>query len=148
MGKQHKDGRNYCIMFVGYDPLQKPIMESTMPRIWFSKDLKRFETRDEQMAYFDQLDNIVAHLKDSEIMKMIIDRNKKAQKVVPQVEMIPFYQGEEDRIYFNERREIEVALEITKNNAVLPGNINNASHKTAWVDGNKHGELNDSYERF
>lgn len=144
---QFKDGRNYCISFVGYDPLQKPILESTMPRIWFNKDLKRFETREQQMEFFDKLDDITEHLGKSDIMKMILDRNKKGVRVVPQIEMVPFYQGEEKRIYFNERREIEVAIEVTKNNAVMPGNIHNASHKTAWMDGKEYGELKDTWNR-
>jgi hypothetical protein len=71
---------------------------------------------------------------------MILERNHKGQKVSPLVEIMPYLQGDPQRLYFDERREVEIALEGTKDNKVFSGNIGNASHQKLFIDGDKQGE--------
>ncbi len=132
--------KNYRIAFVGYDP-EKALKGGGSQRPYFKCDTLQFETREQQMEFFDNPEKIVEHLKGTDIIKMIMDSGAKGKKVVPVVELMPYLQGEQTRLYFDERREIEVGVQTKKKeDKIFHGNISNASHKLIYVEGGKYGE--------
>ena len=135
-----EEEKKYRIAFSTNEPQRFDAKNKLMGKVYFSKDTLCFNTKADLMEFFDNPDKIFGHLRDTDILKMIFDRNHKGQKVSPLVEIIPYMQGESQRLYFDERREVEIALEGAKDNKVFSGNIGNASHQKLFIDGDKQGE--------
>ncbi len=103
--------KNYHIALVGYEPEQTIKGTNAQARIYFKKDTLHFLTRAEQMEFVDNNDRIVEQIKNSDVLKMLIERSKSARLVNPIIELMLYYQGESGgRIYFDETREIDVGL--------------------------------------
>ena len=103
--------RNYHVALVGYEPEQTIKGTNKQARIYFKKDTIHFLTRQEQMEFVDNNDQIVERIKNSEVLKMLLARDKQGRLVNPIVELMLYYQGESGgRIYFDETREIDVGL--------------------------------------
>ena len=136
-----EEKKKYRIAFVTYEPDKQLIPgQGKMGKIYFSKDTVCFDTRAELMEFFDNPEKIFGHLRNTDVLKMILDKNQKGKKVVPMVEIMPYLQGENTRIYFDERREVEIAVEGNKDNKVHNGNIIDATHQKLFIDKDKQGE--------
>ena len=134
-----EEQKKYRIAFVTYEPDKYLPGQQKMAKIYFSKDTMCFDTRNELMEFFDNPDKIFKHLRDTDLLKMILHKNEAGKKVVPMVEIMPYLQGESTRLYFDERREVEIALEGGKNNKVHNGNIVDTSHQKLFIDGDNQG---------
>jgi len=133
--------KNYKIGFAVADPIK--MNGRKMGKVYFTKDYVCFETRAEQMEFFDNPTKIFEHLRNTEVIRMITIRNTAGQSVSPLVEMFAFLQSDgSKKFFFDERREIEVAIEATSsdNNKVYDANIVDTSHQKLFIDGNKEGE--------
>jgi hypothetical protein len=133
-----EESKKYRIAFVTYEPGKQ--IQGKMGKIYFSKDTVCFDTRAELMEFFDNPEKIFGHLRSTDVLKMMLERNQKGKKIVPMVEIMPYLQGESTRLYFDERREVEIAVEGNKDNKVHNGNIIDASHQKLFIDGDKQGE--------
>ena len=134
--------KKYRIAFSTYEPDKYVPGQQKMAKIYFSVDILCFKTRDELMEFFDNPDKIFAYLRNTDVLKMILDRNQRGKKVVPVIELTTFLEGDsrENRLYFDERREVEIAVEGGKDNKVHNGNIIDATHQRLWIDKDKTGE--------
>ncbi len=132
--------KNYKIGFAISDPIK--INKRKMGKVYFTKDFVSFETRAEQMEFFDNPTKIFEHLRNTEIIRMITIRNAAGQSVSPVVEMFAFLKTDgRNKFFFDERREIEIAVEEnTENNRVYDGNIVESTHQKLFIDGNQEGE--------
>ena len=70
---------------------------------------------------------------------MITIRNAAKVLVSPVVEIFMFLQTDGGRLYFDERREVEVAIEGTHENNVYDGKVIDVTHQKLFIDGNKDG---------
>ena len=135
-----EEEKKYRIAFVTYEPDKYIPGQQRMGKIYFSKDTLCFDTRAELMEFFDNPDKIFAYLRDTDVLKMILHKNQRGKKVVPMVEIMPYLQGESTRLYFDERREVEIAVEGNSENKVHNGNIIDATHQKLFIDKDKQGE--------
>jgi hypothetical protein len=139
-----EENKKYRIAFATHEPdkfVAGKNGNDLMGKIYFSKDTVCFDTRAELMEFFDNPEKIFGHLRNTDILLMILDKNHKGKKVVPLVEIMPYLQGEgRTRLYFDERREVEIAVDGGKDNKVHNGNIVDSSHQKLFIDGDKQGE--------
>jgi hypothetical protein len=135
-----EENKKYRIAFAVNEPEKHIPGQNKMGKVQFSKDTVCFDTRTELMEFFDDPEKIFAHLRDSEVLKMILDKNSKGKKVVPLIEMRAYLQGNDTRLYFDESREIEIAVEGDKGNKVHNGNIIDSTHQKLFIDGKNQGE--------
>jgi hypothetical protein len=135
-----EESKKYRIAFATNEPKKYNAKQNLMGKIYFSKDTLCFNSRGDLMEFFDNPEKIFAHLRDTDLLKMILERNHKGEKVSPLVEIMPYLQGEIQRLYFDERREVEIGLDGSADNKVFNGNIGNASHQKLFIDGDKQGE--------
>jgi hypothetical protein len=137
-----EENKKYRIAFAAHEPdkFVSGKRGDMMGKVYFSKDTVCFDSRAELMEFFDNPEKIFKHLRNAEILKMILDKNSKGKKVVPLVEIMPYMQGDGTRLYFDERREVEIAVEGNKDNKVHNGNIVDSSHQKLFIDGDKEGE--------
>lgn len=139
-----EEEKKYRIAFVGYDPENKKRVpgQKGMARVYFSCDTVCFETRAEMMEFFDNAEKIFEHLRKTDLVKMILTRNAMGRQVVPLVEMTCYLQGDgrENRVYFDESREIEIAVDGDKDNKVHNGIIADTTHQKLFIDKDKQGE--------
>ena len=136
-----EEEKKYRIAFVGHEPKAYIPGQQRMGKVYFSKDTVCFHTRDEMMEFFDNPEKIFEHLRTTDVLKMIMVENQKGRPVVPQVEIMPYLQGDgRNKFYFDERREVEIAVEGNKDNKVHNGNIIDASHQKLFIDKDKQGE--------
>lgn len=130
--------KNYKIGFAVTDPM-KIMKNQKMGKVYFTKDFVCYETRAEQMEFFDNPTKIFEHLRNTEVIRMITIRNTAKILVSPVVEIFMFLQTEGGRVYFDERREVEVAIEGTHENNVYDGNVLDVTHQKLFIDGDKEG---------
>ena len=141
MNKEEK--KKYCIAFVGYDPMRKRMHpeQKGMTRVYFTVDTLRFETRAEQMEFFDNPEKIFEHLRKTDLVKMILTRNQQGKPIVPTVEINCFLEGDgRQRFYFDDSREVEIAVEGSKENKVHNGIMADTTHQKLYIDKDKQGE--------
>jgi hypothetical protein len=133
--------KNYKIGFAISDPIK--MNGRKMGKVYFTKDYVCFETRAEQMEFFDNPTKIFEHLRNTEVIRMITIRNAARQKVSPVIEIFAFLQTDgSKKFFFDERREVEVAIEETssENNRVYDANIIENTHQKLFIDKDKEGE--------
>jgi hypothetical protein len=130
--------KNYKIGFAVTDPT-KILKNQKMGKVYFTKDFVCHETRAEQMEFFDNPTKIFEHLRNTEVIRMITIRNAAKVLVSPVVEIFMFLQTDGGRLYFDERREVEVAIEGTHENNVYDGKVIDVTHQKLFIDGNKDG---------
>jgi hypothetical protein len=135
-----EEAKKYRIAFATYEAEKHLPGQSKMGRIYFTKDTLSFDTRADLMEFFDNPEKIFAHLRDTDILKMMLHKNEQGKKIVPVVEIMPYLQGDGTRLYFDERREVEIAVEGNKDNKVHNGNIINATHQKLFIDKGEQGE--------
>ena len=142
--KDKEKENKYCISFVGYDPEKKRMHPSqkNMTRVYFTCDTLRFATRADQMEFFDNAEKIFEHLRKTDLIKMLLIRNAKGRLIVPTVEINCFLEGDdrEKRFYFDESREVEIAVEGSKENKVHNGIMAETTHQKLYIDNDKQGE--------
>jgi hypothetical protein len=131
--------KNYKIGFAVTDPM-KILKNQKMGKVYFTKDFICYETRAEQMEFFDNPTKIFEHLRNTEVIRMITIRNAAKILVSPVVEIFMFLQTEGGRLYFDERREVEVAIDGTHENNVYDGKVIDVTHQKLFIDGNKQGK--------
>ena len=106
-----REEKNYHIAFVGYEPEHNIPNTSKQARIYFKKDTLHFHTRQQQMEFLDNNEQIVEAIKKSDILKLLLSKAEKNKIVNPVVEMMLYFESEKGRrIYFDEMREIDVGL--------------------------------------
>lgn len=106
-----EEKKNYHIAFVGYEPEHNIPNTNKQARVYFKKDTLHFLTRQEQMEFLDNNERIVETIKNSDILKLLLDKAAKGKLVNPVVEMMLYYEAEQGRrIYFDEMREVDVGL--------------------------------------
>lgn len=134
--------KKYRMAFSTYEPDKYIEGQQRMGKVYFTCDILCFSTRAELMEFFDNPEKIFAHLRNTDVLKMILHKNQMGKKVVPVVEITTYLEGtsRETRFYFDERREVEIAVEGGKDNKVHNGNIIDASHQKLWIDKDKQGE--------
>jgi hypothetical protein len=131
--------KNYKIGFAVTDPM-KILKNQKMGKVYFTKDFICYETRAEQMEFFDNPTKIFEHLRNTEVIRMITIRNAAKILVSPVVEIFMFLQTDGGRLYFDERREVEVAIDGTHENNVYDGKVIDVTHQKLFIDGNKQGK--------
>lgn len=137
-----EEEKKYRIAFVGYDPQKKAVPGQTgVARVYFSCDTVHFSTKAEMMEFFDNPEKIFEHLRKTDLVKMILTRNMAGRMVVPLVEMSCYLQGDgRNRVFFDECREIEIAVDGSKDNKVHSGKIADSTHQKLYIDKDKQGE--------
>jgi hypothetical protein len=136
-----EEKKNYHISFVGYDPERKRMPGQVgLPRVYFTCDTLRFATRAQQMEFFDNPEKVFEHLRKTDLLKMILTRNMAGRMVAPLVEMSCYLQGDgRERFYFDECREVEIAVDGSKDNKIH--NVTkDTTHQKLYIDKDKHGE--------
>ncbi len=130
--------KNYKIGFAVTDPT-KILKNQKMGKVYFTKDFVCHETRAEQMEFFDNPTKIFEHLRNTDVIRMITIRNAAKVLVSPVIEIFMFLQTEGGRLYFDERREVDVAIDGTHENNVYDGKVIDVTHQKLFIDGNKDG---------
>lgn len=130
--------KNYKVGFAISDPIK--VGNKKMGKVYFTNDFVCFETRAEQMEFFDNPTKIFEHLRGTEVIKMITIRNAAGQPISPVIEIFAFLSSEgSSKFFFDERREVEIAIDTTKENRVHDGIMVDSTHQKLYVDGNKEG---------
>ena len=80
-----EEEKKYRIAFSTNEPQRFDAKNKLMGKVYFSKDTLCFNTKADLMEFFDNPDKIFGHLRDTDILKMILDRNHKGQKFSPLV---------------------------------------------------------------
>jgi anthranilate/para-aminobenzoate synthase component I len=107
----NKEDNNYHIAFVGYEPEHTIKNTNQQARIYFKKDTLHFISRQQQEEFLDNIEKIVEHIKNSDVLKLLLDKKAKGKLLSPIVNLMLYYQSlGSSRIYFNETREIDVGL--------------------------------------
>lgn len=130
--------KNYKIGFAVTDP-KKILKNQKMGKVFFTKDFVCFETRAEQMEFFDNPTKIFEHLRDTEVIRMLVVRNAAREPISPTIEIFMFLQTDGGRLYFDEKREVEVAIDGGSDNKVYDGKVLETTHQKLFIDGNKEG---------
>lgn len=130
--------KNYKIGFAVTDP-KKILKNQKMGKVFFTKDFVCFETRAEQMEFFDNPTKIFEHLRDTEVIRMLVVRNAAKEPISPTIEIFMFLQTDGGRLYFDEKREVEVAIDGGSDNKVYDGKVLETTHQKLFIDGNKEG---------
>lgn len=133
--------KNYKIGFAVSDPVK--MNGRKMGKVYFKKDFVCFETRAEQMEFFDNPTKIFEHLRSAEVIRMITIRNAANQRISPVIEIFAFLQTDgSKKFFFDERREVEVAIEeaTSENNRVYDPTIIDTTHQKLFIDKDKEGE--------
>ena len=98
-----EEEKKYRIAFSTYEPDKYIPGQQKMAKIYFTVDILCFATRGELMEFFDNPEKIFAHLRNTDVLKMILHKNQKGKKVVPVVELTTYLEGtsRESRFYFS-----------------------------------------------
>jgi hypothetical protein len=130
--------KNYKIGFAVADPMK--VGNRKMGKVYFTNDFICCETRADQMEVFDNPTKIFEHLRNTEVIKMITIRNAAGQPISPVIEIFAFLNTDgSQKFFFDERREVEVAIETTKENRMHDGKMIDATHQKLFIDGDKEG---------
>lgn len=106
-----EERKNYHVALVGYEPEHNIPNTNKQARIYFKKDTFHFYTRQQQMEFLDNNEQIVEAIKKSDILKLLLSKAEKNKLVNPIVEMMLYYEADQGRrIYFDEMREVDVGL--------------------------------------
>ena len=106
-----REEKNYHIALVGYEPEHNIPNTNKQARIYFKKDTLHFHTRQQQMEFLDNNEQIVEAIKKSDILRLLLHKAEKKKLVNPIVEMMLYYEADKGRrIYFDEMREVDLGL--------------------------------------